>query len=79
MFLPVVKIRCFHFTDYWHIGCVVLGPAVHYLGPRGVVSPNDWHISIGLPLGFNRKFAMKVQHFTLVQINKKINAKLLKK
>ena len=44
----VVKTGCFDFfTDYWLIGRVVLDPAVHYLGPRGVVSSNDRHISIG--------------------------------
>ena len=29
------------FTDCWHIGRVVLDPAVHYLGSRGVVSTNE--------------------------------------
>ena len=42
------------FTDYWLIGRVLLDPAVHYLGPRGIVSSNDRHIGIGLPLCFNR-------------------------
>ena len=47
----VVKTGCFDFfTDYWLIGRVLLDPAVHYLGPRGVVSSNDRHIGIGLPL-----------------------------
>ena len=50
----MVKTGCFDFTDYWPIGRVILDPAVHYLDPRGVVSSNDRHISIGLPLCFNR-------------------------
>ena len=50
-----VKTGCFDFfTDYWFIGRVVLDPAVHYLGPRGVVSSNDQHISIDLPFCFTR-------------------------
>ena len=54
-FFAVVKTGCFDFfTDYWLIGCVVLDPEVHYQVPRGVVSSNDRHISIGLPLCFNR-------------------------
>ena len=55
MIFAVVKNGCFDFfTDYWLIGRVVLDPAVHYLGPRGIVSSNNRHISIGLPLFYNR-------------------------
>ena len=36
------------FTDNWHIGGVVLDAGVHYLGSRGVMSSNDWHIMVCL-------------------------------
>ena len=55
VFFAVVKSGCFHcFNGYWLIGRVVLDPAVHYLGPRGVGSSYDRHISIGSHICCNR-------------------------
>ena len=55
-FFTVVKTGSFHFYRLLLIGRVVLDPAVHYLGPRGVGSSNNRHIMIssGLPLCFIR-------------------------
>ena len=47
VFLPWLKPDVFIFTDYWLFGCVVLDPAVDYLGPRGVGSSNDLYKNNG--------------------------------